>query len=100
MFFEAIESLHGEYQRTGVGRLPFPVTSLESEVLTPPEWVDAFVEHGSREDNLAAAGRTEEAVKWFLNAAEVDEEGETDAAERAFELTEDVQDAGDQAGDE
>ncbi|HUQ61019.1 hypothetical protein, partial [Lentzea sp.] len=38
-------------------------------------------------DNLAAAGRTEEAVKWFLNAAEADDEGETDAAERAFELT-------------
>ncbi|MFF5098604.1 MULTISPECIES: hypothetical protein [Actinosynnema] len=37
-------------------------------------------------DNLAAAGRTEEAVKWFLNADAADEDGETDAAERAFEL--------------
>ncbi|QUF08216.1 hypothetical protein KCV87_28240 [Actinosynnema pretiosum subsp. pretiosum] len=37
-------------------------------------------------DNLAAAGRTEEAVKWFLNADAVDEDGDTDAAERAFEL--------------
>jgi hypothetical protein len=38
-------------------------------------------------DNLVAAGRTEEAVQWFLHAAEADEEGETDAAERAGELT-------------
>jgi hypothetical protein len=37
--------------------------------------------------HLVAAGRTEEAVQWFLHAAEADEEGETDAAERAGELT-------------
>ncbi len=37
-------------------------------------------------DNLAAAGRTEEAVQWFLHAAEADVEEETDAAERAAEL--------------
>jgi tetratricopeptide (TPR) repeat protein len=37
-------------------------------------------------DNLAAAGRTEEAIRWFLNAAQADDEGETDAAERAIEL--------------
>ncbi len=37
-------------------------------------------------DNLAAAGRTEEAVKWFLNAAQADDDNETDAAERAFDL--------------
>ena len=39
-------------------------------------------------DNLAAAGRTEEAIRWFLNAAQADDEGETDAAERAVELSE------------
>ncbi|WP_238598394.1 hypothetical protein [Saccharothrix sp. ALI-22-I] len=38
-------------------------------------------------DNLAAAGRTEEAVKWFLNAAQADDDNETDAAERAFDLS-------------
>ncbi|WP_228122359.1 tetratricopeptide repeat protein [Saccharothrix syringae] len=38
-------------------------------------------------DNLAAAGRTEEAVRWFLNAAQADDDNETDAAERAFELS-------------
>lgn len=37
-------------------------------------------------DNLLAAGRIEEAVRWFLAAAESDVEGETDAAERAAEL--------------
>ncbi|MCP3802792.1 hypothetical protein NLX83_26305 [Allokutzneria sp. A3M-2-11 16] len=38
-------------------------------------------------DNLAAAGRTEEAVQWFINAAEADVEEETDASERASELS-------------
>jgi uncharacterized protein HemY len=37
-------------------------------------------------DNLAAAGRKEEAVRWFLNAAEADAEDETDASERAADL--------------
>lgn len=37
-------------------------------------------------DNLAAAGRSEEALRWFLRATRVDEAGETDAAERAREL--------------
>ncbi|WP_461125065.1 hypothetical protein [Saccharothrix stipae] len=38
-------------------------------------------------DNLEAAGRTEEAVKWFLNAAQADDDNETDAAERAFDIS-------------
>jgi tetratricopeptide (TPR) repeat protein len=38
-------------------------------------------------DNLAAVGRTEEAIRWFLNAAQADDDGETDAAERAIELS-------------
>jgi tetratricopeptide (TPR) repeat protein len=38
-------------------------------------------------DNLAAAGRAEEAIRWFLNAAQADDDGETDAAERAIELS-------------
>ena len=37
-------------------------------------------------DNLAAAGRAEEAVRWFLNAADADDDGDTDAAEQAVEL--------------
>ncbi|GDY33616.1 tetratricopeptide repeat protein [Gandjariella thermophila] len=42
-------------------------------------------------DNLLEAGRWEEALRWFLNAAEADEEGETDAADRAFELAPDTE---------
>lgn len=37
-------------------------------------------------DNLLAAGRDGEALRWFLRAAEADPESETDAAERAAEL--------------
>lgn len=37
-------------------------------------------------DNLLAAGRAEDAIRWFLAAADADDEGETDAAERAAEL--------------
>jgi len=40
-------------------------------------------------DNLAAVGRTDEALRWFLHAADADEDGETGAAERAFELAPD-----------
>ena len=39
-------------------------------------------------DNLLTAGRHEDAVRWFLAAAEADVEGATDAAERAVELSE------------
>jgi tetratricopeptide (TPR) repeat protein len=37
-------------------------------------------------DNLLAAGRQQDAVRWFVAAAEADVEGLTDAAERAAEL--------------
>ncbi|UIJ62281.1 hypothetical protein LWP59_12005 [Amycolatopsis acidiphila] len=40
-------------------------------------------------DNLAAAGRRDEAIEWFLNAAQADEEDETDAADRAADLSND-----------
>lgn len=39
-------------------------------------------------DNLLAAGREQEAIRWFLAAAEADAEEATDAAERAVELSE------------
>lgn len=39
-------------------------------------------------DNLLAAGREQEAIRWFLAAAEADVEEATDAAERAIELSE------------
>jgi tetratricopeptide (TPR) repeat protein len=37
-------------------------------------------------DALLAAGRTDDAVRWFLSSASADEDGETDAEERAAEL--------------
>jgi hypothetical protein len=39
-------------------------------------------------DNLLAAGRRQDALRWFLAAAESDVEGVTDAAQRAVELSE------------
>lgn len=41
-------------------------------------------------DNLLAAGREAEAVQWFIHAADVDEDGLTDVAERLAELTGDA----------
>ena len=38
-------------------------------------------------DNLLAAGREQDAIRWFLASAEADVEGSTDAAERAVELS-------------
>jgi hypothetical protein len=43
-----IESLHKVYQENGVGRIVFPIKSLEKEILTPPEWVDGYLELVSR----------------------------------------------------
>jgi tetratricopeptide (TPR) repeat protein len=39
-------------------------------------------------DNLLAAGRVQDAIRWFLAAADADVEGDTDAAQRAVELSE------------
>nr|WP_229373536.1 hypothetical protein [Umezawaea beigongshangensis] len=90
--------------RRDMGQLDAAVVALQGPDLDPerrdPWSARLFYAYA---DNLAAAGRTEDAVKWFLNAAEVDDEGETDAAERAFELTAEpglvapVQDAEDDA---
>lgn len=38
-------------------------------------------------DNLLTVGRASEALQWFVHAADVDEDGETDAARRIAELT-------------
>lgn len=38
-------------------------------------------------DALVAAGRVEDGLKWFLNAAAADLEGDTDAEERVAELS-------------
>ncbi len=50
-------------------------------------------------DALDEAGRTDEAGQWFAKAAEVDADGETDAADRAFDMDlldfDDLEDEGD-----
>jgi hypothetical protein len=38
-------------------------------------------------DNLLAAGRESDAVQWFVHAADADQQGETDAAERIAAVT-------------
>lgn len=75
--------------RRDLGQLDAAVVHLQGKDLDPnrrdpwsPRLFYAYA------DNLLAAGRTEEAVSWFLHAAEADPDGLTDAAERAVEVSE------------
>ncbi|MEU5696151.1 hypothetical protein [Actinosynnema sp. NPDC020468] len=74
--------------RRDMGQLDAAVVALQGDDLDPkrkdPWSARLFYAYA---DNLAAAGRTEEAVTWFLNAAQADDDNETDAAERAFDLS-------------
>ncbi|QRP50790.1 tetratricopeptide repeat protein [Amycolatopsis sp. FDAARGOS 1241] len=73
--------------RRDLGQVDASVVSLQGPDLVPskrdPWSARLFYAYA---DNLAAAGRKDEAVRWFLNAAEADNDDETDAAERAAEL--------------
>ncbi|SER04069.1 hypothetical protein [Actinokineospora terrae] len=73
--------------RRDMGQLEAAVVSLQGPDLDPkrrdPWSARLFYAYA---DNLAAADRTEEAIQWFLNAAQADDDEDTDAAERAFEL--------------
>ncbi|MFF5992532.1 tetratricopeptide repeat protein [Prauserella flavalba] len=73
--------------RRDLGQLDAAVVALQGDDLDPkrrqPWSARLFYAYA---DNLAAAGRAEEAVRWFLHAADADSEEETDAAERAAEL--------------
>ncbi|MGH3876762.1 MAG: hypothetical protein ACRDSK_06955 [Actinophytocola sp.] len=75
--------------RRDMGQLDAAVVGLQGPDLDPairrpwsPRLFYAYA------DNLEAAGRTDDAIRWFLNAAEADLDEETDAAERAFALRE------------
>ncbi|WP_243770323.1 hypothetical protein [Amycolatopsis acidicola] len=74
--------------RRDMGQLDAAVVSLQGSDLDPakrdPWSARLFYAYA---DNLAAAGREEEAIRWFLTAAEADDEDETDAADRAARLT-------------
>jgi hypothetical protein len=73
--------------RRDLGELDAAVVALQGPDLDPkrkePWSARLFYAYA---DNLEAAGRKDEAVRWFLNAAQADDEEETDAAERAVEL--------------
>jgi tetratricopeptide (TPR) repeat protein len=75
--------------RRDMGQLDAAVVALQGPDLDPkirqPWSARLFYAYA---DNLEAAGRTEDAIRWFLNAAEADVDEETDAAERAFALRE------------
>jgi tetratricopeptide (TPR) repeat protein len=74
--------------RRDLGQLDAAVVTLQIPELDPnagEPWTARLC--FAYADNLAAAGRTEEAIRWFLNAAQADDDGETDAAERAIELS-------------
>jgi tetratricopeptide (TPR) repeat protein len=74
--------------RRDMGQLDAAVVALQGPELDPerhdPWSARLFYAYA---DNLAASDRTEEAIRWFLNAAQADDDGETDAAERAIELS-------------
>ncbi|WP_268963328.1 hypothetical protein [Qaidamihabitans albus] len=73
--------------RRDLGQVDASVVALQGADLDParrePWSARLFYAYA---DNLAAAGRRDEAVRWFMHAADADLEEETDAAERAAEL--------------
>jgi hypothetical protein len=77
--------------RRDMGQLDAAVVALQGPNLDPrrrsPWNARLFYAYA---DNLAAAGRTEDAVRWFLHAADADDDEDTDATERVAELAEQV----------
>ncbi|MEV0437296.1 hypothetical protein [Nocardia sp. NPDC050413] len=74
--------------RMDLGQFDQAVVTLQSSDLNPARTGSAAARlFYAYADALVAAGRTDEGLQWFLNAAAADEEGETDAEERATELT-------------
>jgi tetratricopeptide (TPR) repeat protein len=73
--------------RRDLGQLDAAVVSLQGPDLEPsvrePWSARLFYAYA---DNLLEAGRRDEALRWFLHAAEADTEEQTDAAQRAAEL--------------
>ncbi|MFL6143596.1 MAG: hypothetical protein ACJ72N_17255 [Labedaea sp.] len=73
--------------RRDLGQLDAAVVGLQGPDLDPrhrdPWSARLFYAYA---DNLAAAGREEDAIRWFLNAAEADDDELTDAPDRAVEL--------------
>lgn len=70
----------GEYDAAVVGLRGAALDSDQQQPWTPRLWY-AYA------DALLAAGRRDDALKWFESVAAIDDEGETDADERVAELT-------------
>ncbi|MBV9843621.1 MAG: hypothetical protein JOZ47_00910, partial [Kutzneria sp.] len=76
--------------RRDMGQVDASVVALQGHDLDPtrhePWSARLFYAYA---DNLAAAGRIDDAVQWFMHAADVDDDDETDASTRAVELSQD-----------
>ncbi|KIA59949.1 hypothetical protein FG87_39830 [Nocardia vulneris] len=74
--------------RMDLGEYDQAVVTLQTSELDPARTGSAAARlFYAYADALVAAGRTDEGLTWFLNAASADLDGETDAEERADELT-------------
>lgn len=77
--------------RMDLGQYDQAVVTLQTSDLDPSRTGSAAARlFYAYADALVAAGRTDEGLTWFLNAASADLDGETDAEERAAELTGDI----------
>jgi hypothetical protein len=77
--------------RMDLGQYDQAVVTLQTNDLDPARTGSAAARlFYAYADALVAAGRTDEGLTWFLNAAAADLDGETDAEERAAELTGDA----------
>lgn len=77
--------------RMDLGQYDQAVVTLQTSDLDPERTGSAAARlFYAYADALVAAGRTDEGLTWFLNAASADLDGETDAEERADELTGDT----------
>ncbi len=87
---EAVElRIVGAGARRDLGQFDAAVVALQGPDLdTPGEELWRARLRYAYADNLLAAGREQDAITWFLAAADVDGEEATDAAERAVELSE------------
>ncbi|UGT65175.1 hypothetical protein LTT61_27805 [Nocardia asteroides] len=74
--------------RMDLGQVDQAVVTLQTAELDPARSGSAHARlFYAYADALVAAGRTDEGLTWFLNAAAADLEGDTDAEDRAAELT-------------
>ncbi|WP_432420306.1 hypothetical protein [Nocardia neocaledoniensis] len=74
--------------RMDLGQFDQAVVTLQTSDLDPARTGSAAARlFYAYADALVAAGRTDEGLQWFLNAASADLDGETDAEDRAAELT-------------